>query len=116
MLLSSLQTLLPMSIFFFKFLQWWYASGYAKSNLAPSLPIPPAPAPLAPAAGGVGLPEDRTLCPLCRKPRTNATVIPSGYVFCFPCIFAHVEQHGVCPVTLERTSLDQLRKIYGEIS
>jgi peroxin-12 len=65
-----------------------------------------------PAAGGVAVPADRTQCPLCRQPRTNPALIPSGYVFCFPCIYAHVESHGQCPVTLAPTAPDAVRKLY----
>ena len=59
-------------------------------------------------------PTDPSLCPLCRKDRVNHTLIPSGYVFCYPCIYNHVQNHETCPVTNQRTTPDQLRKIYPD--
>ncbi|RKO91523.1 Pex12 amino terminal region-domain-containing protein [Blyttiomyces helicus] len=102
---------LPMSIFFFKFLEWWYSSEYHKQGGA--RPIPPPPDPVAPHPEGIPLPEDLTVCALCLKKRTNPTMVPSGFVFCYPCIFRHVEEHEACPVTLVKTSTEQLRKIYS---
>jgi len=124
--------LLPLGIFFFKFLEWWYS----ENKLAPQsrpVPRPPRAAPVRPsahpfihsdrvltlwlrqqrAASGVTLPADRTKCPLCGDTRVNPALLPaSGYAFCYPCIHNHVEQHGCCPVTLAPASVDTIRKLY----
>lgn len=50
-------------------------------------------------------------CPLCRGPVQNATAAPSGYVFCYRCIYAHIEKVGKCPVTLVPVQIWQLRKV-----
>ena len=56
--------------------------------------------------------RDRNECPLCHRLRTNPALLPSGYVFCYPCIYAHVEEHQQCPVTLVPAQLDDIRKLY----
>lgn len=49
----------------------------------------------------------------CRQPCTNpAQVATSGFVFCYPCAFAYVTDHGCCPVTLIPASVDHVRKLY----
>ncbi len=102
--------LLPLAIFFFKFLEWWYAENRGPAQ---AMPTPPPPEPAKRAAEGVPLPQDRSACPLCLEMRTNpGMAASSGYVFCYPCIFNYVKQHQRCPVTHLPTTIDQVRKIY----
>ncbi|KAH8118535.1 cyclin-dependent protein kinase inhibitor [Phellopilus nigrolimitatus] len=114
LLLESLKILLPTAIFFVKFLEWWYSpSSPARTVSAPPTgpPIPP-PKLLKPHPQGV--PFDNTKygeCPLCTGPIANATALPSGYVFCYRCVYKHVEENGKCPVTLTPAYVWQLRKI-----
>ena len=51
-------------------------------------------------------------CPLCGKGRVNPAALPSGYVFCYACVFEWVEERGGCPVTGERCGVEDIRKIY----
>ncbi|TPX42552.1 hypothetical protein SeLEV6574_g05535 [Synchytrium endobioticum] len=106
-----LKYLLPMSVFFFKFLEWWYHSGFHKQ--ASAQPIPPPPDSVPPHSEGLSIPSDNSTCPLCQKKRTNPTMIPSGFVFCYPCIFRYVEDNQRCPVTFMGTVTEQLRKVYA---
>jgi len=99
--------LLPITIFLFKFLEWWYTDA---SQIATPPPIPPPPEP--PKTTGY-LPINQTECPLCKKTRTNPAVLPSGYAFCYPCIFTYVKEHHKCPVTSLPMDEDQIRKIYS---
>ncbi|KAL1915311.1 uncharacterized protein VTP21DRAFT_6769 [Calcarisporiella thermophila] len=115
--LDLLKVVLPMSIFFFKFLEWWYGSEFARTGLRGmgangSATIPP-PEPIKPDPEGTSLPSTPNTCPLClKRPIVNPTALPSGYVFCFNCAFRHVEKHFTCPVTLMRIDgVDQLRKV-----
>ncbi|KAI9592004.1 Pex12 amino terminal region-domain-containing protein [Syncephalis fuscata] len=108
--LDWLKVILPMGMFFFKFLEWWYASDYHKR--AQQRPIPPPPEPIKPSPKGLPLPVDPELCPICLKMRTNPAALPTGYAYCYPCIFHAVEESGHCPVTLVPVELEQIRKLY----
>ncbi|KAI9351771.1 Pex12 amino terminal region-domain-containing protein [Zopfochytrium polystomum] len=108
--LEFLKTALPMSVFFFRFLEWWYASEYHKQ--AGVQPIPPPPPLVQPHPDGLPVLDD-DMCSICQKERTNATLIPSGYVFCYPCIFREVEATGRCPITFMETTIEQLRRLYA---
>ncbi|RKP26389.1 Pex12 amino terminal region-domain-containing protein [Syncephalis pseudoplumigaleata] len=108
--LDWLKIILPLGMFFFKFLEWWYASDYHKR--AQQRPIPPPPARIQPSPNGLPLPVDQALCPICLKLRTNPAALPTGYAFCYPCIFHVVEEHGHCPITLAPVEQEQIRKLY----
>jgi hypothetical protein len=106
--------LLPLAIFFFKFLEWWYADNN-KAMVTQQEPIPPPPTPPSVAPGGaLSLPPDRSHCPICKKPRVNPTMIPSGFVFCYTCVHPYVQEHGICPITKMPTSVERLRRIFDE--
>eukprot|EP01089_Gocevia_fonbrunei_P022447 TRINITY_DN9089_c0_g1_i1.p1 TRINITY_DN9089_c0_g1~~TRINITY_DN9089_c0_g1_i1.p1 ORF type:complete len:364 (-),score=43.42 TRINITY_DN9089_c0_g1_i1:46-1137(-) len=99
--------LLPAALFFFKFLEWWYAENRSPQ---PSLPTPPPPEP--PKRTGIDLPKEKTKCAICCKDRTNPAMIGSGYVFCYPCIFNYVTTHNECPVTKLPTNVSHIKKLY----
>lgn len=104
---------LILSVFAFKLLEWWYTSAEEKLGAQQALPPPPPPPSLKPSPDGLQLLEDTTHCPICRKRRTNpAMVSVSGYVFCYPCIFSSIDQHGCCPVTKMPATVDQIRRLY----
>ncbi|EFN57496.1 hypothetical protein CHLNCDRAFT_48657 [Chlorella variabilis] len=107
---------LILAVFAFKLLEWWYTSAEQRLGDPKALPPPPPP-PALPAvgvaAGGVALPDDVALCPLCGRRRTNpAMLATSGYVFCYPCIHREVEERGRCPVTHAPAGLDHVRRLY----
>ncbi|CAE6456532.1 unnamed protein product [Rhizoctonia solani] len=113
-LLDSLKLLLPISIFFLKFLEWWYSpSSPARALSAPrSGPAIPPPAKLSPHPRGLNIDDlPYGSCPLCQEQIQNATALPTGYAFCYRCIYNYVEEHGRCPVTLLPARIWQLRKI-----
>ncbi|KAI9479863.1 Pex12 amino terminal region-domain-containing protein [Coemansia mojavensis] len=110
--LDVLRVALPLSIFFYRFLEWWYRSDFHKR--VQQMPIPPAPMPPKPHPDGVGVPADRTLCPLCKAPRTNPAMAPTGYVFCYPCIHRRLVDVGTCPVTLAKADSVAIRKLYAD--
>ena len=107
-------TVLIFAVFAFKALEWWYteAEEHAFSRQG-QFPIPPPP-PTMPAEGGqYVLPNDPSVCPICRKERKNPTMVSrSGYVFCYACVFKHVDDHGTCPVTGIDASNSDLRRIF----
>ncbi|KAL7273123.1 ubiquitin-protein ligase peroxin 12 [Rhizina undulata] len=136
-LLDSLKVLLPTSIFFLKFLEWWHASDFARqlsAKTTASIELPP-PAVIPPPIQGtektlerdgkklVKVPEDSRLCGICENELTNPTAVQTGYVFCYPCIFRWVKgdnedgevdtAKGCCPVTGVRLlgGVEGLRRI-----
>ncbi|KAJ2751826.1 ubiquitin-protein ligase peroxin 12 [Coemansia pectinata] len=110
--LDFLKVLLPLSIFFYRFLEWWHRSDFHKK--AQMTPPPPPPMPLKPHPEGLSVPEDQTLCPICNEPRTNPAAAPSGYVYCYPCIFNHISDKHTCPVTLAAAHVNGIRKLYSD--
>ena len=48
-------------------LEWWYTSAEEKLAAEKKLAPPPPPPPPMPAPGGVALPSDPSLCPICRQ-------------------------------------------------
>ncbi|XP_072163764.1 peroxisome assembly protein 12-like [Diadema setosum] len=106
---------LSVGVFFLQFLEWWYMSeDHHRSTLsATSLPIPEPPKEREPEFCQILLPQDVSLCPLCQKKRTNdTTLLTSGYVFCYPCIYTYVKKHSRCPVTRYPTETSHLVKLY----
>jgi len=39
-------------------------------------------------------------------------MIPTGYVFCYPCIYTYLSEENKCPITFVETTTEQLRKLY----
>lgn len=126
---EALKVLLPTAIFFFKFLEWWYASDYSRSIgrggrggkdgkggeaalKAPKRLEPHPKGVLGPDSEGGGRLKTGH-CPICRKALTNSTAFPSGWVADYKCAHAEVKEHGRCPVTLVRCDVGDLRKIVG---
>ena len=104
---------LKFTCFVLQLLEWWYTSAEQKLALQKNLAVPPPPPLLGPHPDGVALPRNPETCPLCRQKRTNpAMAVPSGYVFCYPCLFAHASRYGCCPVTRQPTNVDQIRRLF----
>ncbi|CAG8770329.1 10208_t:CDS:2, partial [Acaulospora morrowiae] len=62
--LDFLKVLIPMSIFFFKFLEWWYSSEFSKRIGGNNeVEIPP-PEIIPPDPKGIPLPESINICPI----------------------------------------------------
>ncbi|XP_017294396.1 peroxisome assembly protein 12 [Kryptolebias marmoratus] len=108
----SLSTSLSLGVFFLQFLDWWYSSvNQSTVKTLTSLPTPPPPFHLH-EDGQPGA-YSRS-CPLCRKLRTNATVLStSGFVFCYRCIYTYVKANRRCPLTRFPSELQHLIKIYA---
>ncbi|BGP45811.1 ubiquitin-protein ligase peroxin 12 [Rhodotorula kratochvilovae] len=93
--LDSLRLLLPLSIFGFRLLEWWYSpSGGAgalgagrKAGAQPALRAPPPPGEVA----GAAQPE-RGTCVVHGGKIDNPTALPSGWVGCYRCLRALEEE------------------------
>ena len=107
-ILDSLKVLLPTSIFFLKFLEWWHASDFARqlsAKTAASIELPPPKPVRPPVHADEEIPEDDAVaqnlvkvlpeaegaCPVCEREITNPTAVQTGYVFCYPCVFRWVQ-------------------------
>lgn len=113
-LLSGLKLLLPTSIFALKFLEWWHASDFARHlsrKASEHLSLPPPNTSTnntknKPNKNTVSLsssshlpiltvpppsPATSSLCPICLQPIRTPTAAPSGYVFCYTCIFKWIQ-------------------------
>ncbi|CEG73332.1 hypothetical protein RMATCC62417_08737 [Rhizopus microsporus] len=120
--IEFLKVLLPMSIFFFKFLEWWYSSEFSRGNALRKgeegeNAIPP-PEKIKPHPQGTIVPSRPNTCPLClTNPINNPTAMPSGYVFCYTCAYHYLQEHGRCPVTWIKVSKDpqSLVKLYADV-
>lgn len=101
-----------MSIFFLKFLEWWYSSEFAKRSGggAASVVLPP-PKRLEPHPKGIPLPSSPETCPSCGNPLTNPSALPSGYVFDYVCAMREVKENGRCPITLMPARVEDIRKV-----
>ncbi|CCM04807.1 uncharacterized protein FIBRA_07000 [Fibroporia radiculosa] len=100
LLLDSFNVILPMAIFFVKFLEWWYSPSSPARALSTSPLGPAVPPPKLAAPHPQGIQVDRTAfgeCPLCRESFANATALPSGYVFCYRSAIMKVPRPSVLP-------------------
>lgn len=58
--------------------------------------------------------NERGLCPLCNKKRTNQCALSvSGFVFCYPCIFRFVKENKRCPLTHFPCTTKNIIRIYA---
>ncbi|SCV67094.1 BQ2448_5740 [Microbotryum intermedium] len=113
---EALKFLLPTSIFFFRFLEWWYSSdgGYGRLRRkggagveGKALRAPP------PAPSSKNHAVEKGLCCVHDGPMVNPTALPTGWLGCYKCLHGWVEHKGVCPVTGSLVALRELRKILG---
>lgn len=98
--ISALKYILPLGIFFLKFLEWWQSSDFAaqlarKTSSSVELP-PPHRVPIPDEAKSL---ENKKECRLCGKDIVNPTAIQTGFVFCYVCAYKWVEEFSQCPVT-----------------
>jgi peroxin-12 len=133
-------SMLPAALLALRLVSWWMApdastpgvhdgsglpaAGGAGASTAASAavvpPPPPAPAaivdpcgdslPHAPARGSAA-----GACPICGGARRNPCVLaPSGFAFCFACVFDAVTDKGQCPVTGIPATTAQIRRIFED--
>lgn len=101
---------LPSALFILKFLEWWNSSEFAKKLTKTATMLPP-PAKL-PTMGLTG-------CPICNQTPTNPTVLETGVVYCYKCIFNRIQntpenEKPTCPVTHKRLLLSTWNTEFGE--
>lgn len=93
-------------------LEWWFTAGEERVEEARRA-VPPPPPPYPPNPAGVPLIADASVCPVCHRHRVApAQIATSGYVFCYKCAYTAVAAHSRCPVTLIRSGLDDIRRLF----
>lgn len=91
--LDSLKVVLPLAIFGFRLLEWWYSPAGVASRLGrgrkdgaqPALRAPPPPS----LRGGAGSSQDASekgTCVVHGGKVENATALPSGWIGCYKCL------------------------------
>lgn len=110
--LSTLSYALPTALFFVKFFEWWNSSNFASklNQLGPKL---------EPPSTGVP-PLGLKACPICEKETLdNPTVLETGVIYCYKCIFNHLQSSDkskvpICPATRKRLLLTTWNEEQGE--
>lgn len=84
--------------------------------------IPPAPQPSKPSIQAIHNnkgphpalrpPTDPNICAICQQVRQHSCAASSGYVFCYQCIVAYIQEHQRCPITLLPCRETDLIKLY----
>lgn len=112
---TTTDTILPVSIFLLKFLEWYNANRNAQgskddddANFAtPIVPpiVPPDALNLKDIKDAVTTTD--AFCRICHKEMHNPAIIETGYVFCYKCIYEYLrdqpkDEGGRCPVTGRR--------------
>lgn len=106
-----------MAIYGMQFAQWWFRREHLLQPYRPQK-VPPPPPPrsclVQNAAAGkshIFLPENRTVCPLCHRIRTNPALSSAGYVFCYPCLAKYVRESRQCPISGLPMAQEQIRRL-----
>lgn len=111
---SLVSVILPVLLFTLKFIEWWYSPDKEESTRrVTQLPVPPPPPPMKGHSHGIPIPDNPILCPICLHPRRNPTCVTrSGFVYCYVCIYQHVEKNKICPISLLSTDTTQLIRLF----
>lgn len=109
---ATTDTILPVSIFLLKFLEWYNSNSNLqnkkddKSNNF-TTPIVPSIIPIDAFSSddiNDSVTTNDSLCRICHEQLHNPAIIETGYVFCYKCIYEYLrdqtkEEGGRCPVT-----------------
>ncbi|TID30656.1 hypothetical protein CANINC_000812 [Pichia inconspicua] len=110
---TTTDTILPISIFTLKFLEWYNSQNNLLKNDDNShqdIPIVPSIVPLdilqdeEERAKYITSTSDESVCRICNDTIHNPAVIETGYVFCYKCIYEYLrdqqkDKGGRCPVS-----------------
>ena len=90
----------------FKFFEWWYTPEVQELAQHSSEEAASPPPPVEWLGGGSVLGDTHSIvppdtasvaCPLCHAQCTNMAASPSGYIYCFPCLYKYIEKYGRTP-------------------
>lgn len=100
-------TIFPSAIFLLKFLEWWNSSEIAsklvkqqKNLIDKDIPPPK----ISSNSNSKFKTQNSENCPICKNKITNPSIIETGYVFCYPCIYNYLsdldeKEGGRCPIS-----------------
>ncbi|KDO32687.1 hypothetical protein SPRG_02387 [Saprolegnia parasitica CBS 223.65] len=116
MTLDHSQAIVIFTIIGFKFIEWMYSDMNPRQTPHGPINCPPPPPPLAPQLNlsAIAMSSDTHRCGLCQRRRTNPASCISGFVFCYPCIYEYVIDHGECPVTRLPCDVSSVVRIYED--
>ncbi|XP_055629174.1 peroxisome assembly protein 12-A [Toxorhynchites rutilus septentrionalis] len=104
---TALLRSLELSAFFLQFIEWWHNE--ANMGDLSKLPVPDRPS--------IDATNDKYngKCPLClQRWQIPTAVSVSGYVYCYRCIVAYLQNKSQCPVTKYPTTINDLVRIFDE--
>ena len=102
LLRGLIELLFPISMFYVQFIKQWSSIEGVSPYEATIKPPPP-------YKSGGATPD---ICPICDEKFRIPTAVPStGVVYCYVCIFTHVQKSGVCPVSHLPVGTTQLIKL-----
>ena len=112
---ATTDTILPVSIFLLKFLEWYnsnrstHENKNSDDNKFINAPVPPIVPPDALNSKDVkeAVTTTDASCRICHEEMHNPAIIETGYVFCYKCIYEYLRDQprdtgGRCPVTGRR--------------
>ena len=105
----------------FKFFEWWYtpevqdiaskSSGGQKTAPPSELQLPQQ---SVEPQQNLKVPRDTGAvgCSLCKEQCTNMAASPSGFIYCYPCLYTYVQEHGRTPRGCLPCTVTQIRKCW----
>ena len=95
---SVIELIFPISMFYVQFIKQWSSIEGVSPYEATIKPPPPYKIGGKTPGGSGGVAPD--ICPICRESLRIPTAMPTtGMVYCYVCIFTHVQSSGMCPVS-----------------
>ncbi|XP_065672922.1 peroxisome assembly protein 12 [Hydra vulgaris] len=111
---SIVMKIAPLIFYSLQFVDMFYDKETGVSKLTTSLPFPSAPLMPKVASTTLRLPPSAKQCPLCQLPHTNpTTIVSSGFVFCYACLYRYIEKHKCCPITYRPCEFTDMIRIHN---
>jgi hypothetical protein len=108
---EGLKITLPLAVFVYKFREWYNSTDFKREE-EKSIPLPPPP-PIASPVGKYAIdPLKVGMCPICSRTITNPAGLPTGYTFCYPCVFPIISKSFRCPVSELPVQPQEIRRLY----
>lgn len=104
--------LLATLMFALRFVQWWREQSLLHPAAGPATAALPAPLDYPPKHCDSTVCDVWGACPLCGSAMDKPAAIPTGRVFCEPCISRHLAQHHRCPITFVPVESSEIRPLF----